>query len=104
MQSALLQAFNEGMRQFNYTEFIMEHRYSEGTREPLGELAADLVRLNMDVIFARGPAALAAVKNATSSIPIVAVDLESDPVAEGFVKNLARPGGNITGVFLICQS
>ncbi len=51
-------------------------------------------------IFARGPEALAAAKSATSSIPIVAVDFESDPVVMGFVKNLARPGGNITGVFL----
>ncbi len=55
---------------------------------------------NIDVIFARGAGALAATRNATGTIPIVAVDLESDPVAMGFVRNLAQPGGNVTGVFL----
>jgi putative ABC transport system substrate-binding protein len=61
---------------------------------------AELVGSRCDVLFARGAGALTAARNATSSIPIVAVDLESDPVAMGFVHNLARPGGNITGVFL----
>ncbi len=54
----------------------------------------------MDIIFARGAGALSAANQATSRIPTVAVDLESDPVAMGFVRNLAQPGGNITGVFL----
>jgi putative ABC transport system substrate-binding protein len=54
----------------------------------------------VDVIFARGAGALSAAKQATRRIPTVAVDLESDPVAMGFVRNLAQPGGNITGVFL----
>ena len=68
--------------------------------ERLSQLAPDLVRLNLDVLFVRGAAALSAAKHATSRIPIVAVDLESDPVAMGFVRTLAQPGGNITGVFL----
>jgi putative ABC transport system substrate-binding protein len=63
-------------------------------------LAVELVRGRPDVIFARGAGALAATKSATDTIPIVAVDLESDPVATGFVRTLARPGGNVTGVFL----
>ncbi len=66
----------------------------------VSEYAADLARLSVDVIFARGPAAVTAAKEATRTIPVVAVDLESDPVAAGFVRGLARPGGNITGVFL----
>ncbi len=68
--------------------------------ESLPQAASDLVRLNVNVIFAIAPAALAAVSNATTSIPVVGVDLESDPVAKGYVKSLARPGGNITGMFL----
>ena len=54
----------------------------------------------MNVIFAAEPEAVAVVRNATTSIPIVALDLESDPVAKGYVKSLARPGGNMTGMFL----
>jgi putative ABC transport system substrate-binding protein len=66
----------------------------------LVEFAADLVRLNVDAILARGPAAVVAVNNATRTIPMVALDLESDPSAAGFVRSLAQPGGNITGLFL----
>jgi len=55
---------------------------------------------NVDVIYARGPAAVRAAQRATRTIPVVAIDLESDPVAAGFVRGLAQPGGNITGVFL----
>src|SRR5262249_18441133 len=55
---------------------------------------------NMKVIFAPTPQSLAAVRNATTSIPVVALDLESDPLAKGYVKSLARPGGNMTGMFL----
>src|SRR5262249_41125335 len=55
---------------------------------------------NVDVIFARGTWALAAAKNATRTIPIVGIDLETDPVEAGLVAGIARPGGNITGMFL----
>src|SRR4029077_10407991 len=68
--------------------------------ESLPQAAADLVRRNVNVIFATAPAAVAAVSKATTSIPVVGLDLESDPVAKGYVKSLARPGGNITGIFL----
>ena len=64
------------------------------------EAAGDLVRRNVNVIFAANPAAVAVVRNATTSIPVVALDLESDPLAKGYVKSLARPGGNMTGMFL----
>jgi putative ABC transport system substrate-binding protein len=63
-------------------------------------LAADLVGDRIDVMVAAGPPAIEAASGATKSIPVIAIDLESDPVASGFVASLARPGGNITGVFL----
>ena len=94
-----IDAFTRGVGQF-YSEFTIEARYPRSRSELLSELAAGLVELNVDVIFARGPQAIVAAKDATSSIPIVAIDLESDPIAGGFVRTLARPGGNITGVFL----
>jgi putative ABC transport system substrate-binding protein len=68
--------------------------------ELMAEAAGDLVRRNASVIFAGAPEAVAAARDATTSIPIVAVDLESDPLAKGYVKSLARPGGNMTGMFL----
>jgi putative ABC transport system substrate-binding protein len=77
--------------------FATEYRFRP---ESLPQAAADLVRLNVNAIFAGAPAALAAVSNATTTIPVVGVDLETDPVAKGYVKSLARPGGNVTGMFL----
>jgi putative tryptophan/tyrosine transport system substrate-binding protein len=68
--------------------------------DSLPQAAADLVRLNVNVIFAAAPAAFAAASNATTSVPVVGIDLESNPVAKGYVKSLARPGGNVTGIFL----
>ena len=95
--------FVQGLRESGYVEgrnFVFERRYADGKLERFNELAEDLVRAKVDVIFARGTAAILAAKKATNSIPIVGVDLASDPVAAGFVNSLARPGGNITGVFL----
>jgi putative ABC transport system substrate-binding protein len=100
---SLADAFKQGLGEFGYTEgrnVAIEYRDADGRPERLSQLVADLVRLNVDVIFARGAGAVSAAKQATSRLPIVAVDLESDPVAMGFVRNLAQPGGNITGVFL----
>jgi len=100
---ATREAFVRGLAQGGYTEgrnVSFEHRHAGGDVERLAELAAELVRLDVNVIFARGPAAVGTAHKATSSIPIVAVDLESDPVALGFAKSLSRPGGNVTGVFL----
>ena len=95
------EGFKKGLSQLGYTDglnVVIEYRDAEGAR--LSDRASDLVRLNVDVIYARGPAAVKAAKGATHTIPVVAIDLESDPVAEGFVRGLAQPGGNITGVFL----
>jgi putative ABC transport system substrate-binding protein len=103
INSYLAEAFTQGLSDFGYTDgqnIAIDYRDADGRPERLSELAADLVRLNVDVIFARGAGPLSAAKQATSRIPTVAVDFESDPVAMGFVRKLAQPGGNITGVFL----
>jgi putative ABC transport system substrate-binding protein len=70
------------------------------TDPELANLAAELVRLNVDAIHAAGPAAVRAARSATSTIPIVAHDFETDPVASGLIASLGRPGGNVTGMFL----
>jgi putative tryptophan/tyrosine transport system substrate-binding protein len=98
-----LAAFRRGLAEAGYVEgknLAIEYRFANFRPELIPELAANLVRLNTQVIFAGAPEAVAAVRNATTSIPIVAIDLESDPVAKGYVKSLARPGGNMTGMFL----
>jgi putative ABC transport system substrate-binding protein len=98
-----LAAFRRGLAEAGYVEgknLAIEYRFANLRPELIPELAGDLVRLNMKVIFSAAPEAVAAVRNATTSIPIVALDLESDPVAKGYVKSLARPGGNMTGMFL----
>ena len=95
--------FVQGLRESGYVEgrnIVFEQRYANGKPELFDELAADLVRQKVHVIFARGPSAVAAARKASRSIPIVGVDASTDPVAAGFVRSLARPGGNITGVFL----
>jgi putative tryptophan/tyrosine transport system substrate-binding protein len=76
-----------------------ESRYASGKREQLGTLAANLVHQNVDVIVAFGTDATRAARGATSSIPVV-MAAASDPVASGFAKSLARPGGNVTGLSL----
>jgi putative ABC transport system substrate-binding protein len=101
--SANYEAFVQGLRESGYVEgrnVLLEQRYAEERPKLFPALAADLVRLKVDLIFARGPWAVAAATSATRAIPIVGIDLESDPVADGLVKSLARPGGNLTGMFL----
>jgi putative ABC transport system substrate-binding protein len=92
--------FLEGMRALGYVEgqnLIMEYRWAEGQYERFPDLAAELVRLQVDVLMVPNtPAALAA-KHATTTIPIVMVGV-GDPVGSGLVASLARPGGNVTGV------
>jgi ABC-type uncharacterized transport system substrate-binding protein len=102
LTSHLLAALRRGLAETGYVEgknLAIEYRISKGP-ERLPEFAGDLVRLNVNVIFAAAPAGVAAASNATTSIPVVGVDLESDPVAKGYVKSFARPGGNVTGMFL----
>jgi len=93
----------QGLRDAGYVEgrtIGFEVRFAGGKPERYPAFAADLVRRKVDVILAIGPPALRAARDATSSIPIVAIDLESDPVHAGFARSLAHPGGNITGCFL----
>ena len=95
--------FRDAMRDLGYTEgrdLVIVRRSSEGNPQGLPVLAAELVRMNVDVIYAAGPVAVKAARGATSRIPIVALDLETDPVAAGLVASLGRPGGNVTGLFL----
>ena len=95
--------FREGLAALGYIEgknIVFEQRTARGKAELLPGLAMELVRLNVDVVYATGPAAIKAAHDATSAIPIVALDLESDPVESGLARSLARPGGNVTGLFL----
>ncbi len=78
---------------------VIDHRYAEGRVERFRDLAADLVRLKVDVVVAGGgPASLRAASEATKTIPIVMVAASGDPIGEGFIASYARPGGNITGL------
>ncbi len=85
---------------FRAEQFTLVPRVTGGNSALLAPMAADLVAANVNLIAAIGPAAARAAQTATSAIPIVAIDLESDPVGSGLVASVARPGGNITGVFL----
>ena len=90
------------LRDLGYIEgqnIAMEYRYSEGKRDRYPELAAELVRLKVDIILVTGGGpTIRAAMNATKTIPIVMVGEGPDPVEAGFIESLARPGGNVTGV------
>jgi ABC-type uncharacterized transport system substrate-binding protein len=99
------EAFREGLRELGYVEgrnIVIEWRNAEGKLDRLPALAAELVRLKVDVIVTGGPTATRPVKEATSTIPVVMTQ-DSDPVGNGFVASLARPGGNITGLSNLAQ-
>ena len=98
--TARIEAFRQGLRELGYIEgknIIIEWRSAEGKIERRSEIAAELARLKVDVIVSAGPTVTRAVKEATSTIPIVMAQ-DPDPVGNGFVASLARPGGNITGL------
>jgi len=95
-----MQAFQQGLRDLGYVEgqnLVMEYRYGEGKAERLREVAAELVQLPVDVIVAVGASGTRGAQHATRTIPIVMTG-NYDPVGQGFVASLARPGGNITGL------
>ena len=100
--SARAEAIRLALRERGYIEgqnIATEYRYAEGKRDRLPELAAELVRLKVDIIVvAGGTAPIRAAKNATKTIPIVMVGAWIDPVEAGLVESLARPGGNVTGI------
>jgi putative tryptophan/tyrosine transport system substrate-binding protein len=94
-----VEAFRQGLRDLGYVEgqnLVLEARYAEGNPERLSDLAAELVRLQVDVLVPVATAATRAVQHATHTIPIVCA-CGSDPVGDGLVASLARPGGNTTG-------
>ena len=94
------QAFRQGLRELGYVEeknLIVEYRYAEGNSERLAALAAELVRLKIDVIVTSGPPGTRAAKKATTTVPIVMAH-DPDALGSGFIASLARPGGNITGL------
>ena len=82
---------------FEYRTIAVEYRWAEGRNERFDEIAAELVRLKVDVIFTAGTPPVVAAKRATSVIPIVAATM-GDPVGAGVVASLSRPGGNVTGL------
>ena len=93
-------AFRSGLRAAGYVEdknIVIEQRYAGGAYERLSELAAELVRSNVDVIVVDGTAAAKAAKEATATIPVV-FTLAVDPVADGLAASIAQPGGNLTGL------
>jgi ABC-type uncharacterized transport system substrate-binding protein len=93
-------AFPRGMRELGYVEgknLVIEWRFADGEAERLPDFAAELVRLKVDVIVSGSSAAIGALQRATTTIPIV-MATSADPIGSGFVKSLARPGGNITGL------
>jgi putative ABC transport system substrate-binding protein len=98
-----IEAFRQGLRALGYIEgknIVIDYRYAEGKLDHLPALAAELVRLKVDVIVTAGPTDTKTAKEATRTIPIV-MTWDYDPVASGFVISLARPGGNITGLSML---
>jgi putative ABC transport system substrate-binding protein len=93
----------ESLRALGYVDgknIVIHQRLANGKSDRLPNFADELVRLKVDVLVATGPSAVRAAASATRTIPIVAVDLETDPVQSGLVQSLGRPGGNLTGFFL----
>jgi len=101
-ESARAEGIRLGLRELGYIEgqnIAIEYRYAERKQDRSSDLAADLVRLKVDIIVVAGGGGwIRAVQNATNTIPIVMVGVGADPVEQGLVKSLARPGGNVTGV------
>jgi putative tryptophan/tyrosine transport system substrate-binding protein len=95
-----IEGFRQGLRELAYVEgknIAIEWRYAEGKGELVPKLAAELVQLNVEIIVTGGTNVTRAAKNATKTIPVVMAS-DADPVGNGFVASLARPGGNVTGL------
>jgi putative tryptophan/tyrosine transport system substrate-binding protein len=93
----------QGLREAGYVlghTIIVEHRQTEGLSERYGPAVESVLKTGVDVLVVTSTHGLTAAHMLTRSVPIVAIDLETDPVASGFVASLARPGGNVTGFFL----
>ena len=104
----ILAAFKQGLREQGYADgenVVVEVRFPKATTDSLPDIAAELARLKPSVIFAAASSGIDAVRNATTTIPIVALDLETDPLASGMVASLDRPGARMSpGFFLISLS
>jgi putative tryptophan/tyrosine transport system substrate-binding protein len=101
--AARLDAFRQGLRELGYIEgknIVVEYSYADGKLNRVPALAAEMVRLKVEVIVTGGSAATRPAKEATATIPIVMAQ-DTDPVGNGFVASLARPGGNITGLSIV---
>src|ERR1051325_2796891 len=99
--AAQREPFESGLRELGWlpgSTVIIDYRYAEGDATKLSQLANDLAYAGVDVIVARANAAISAARKATSTIPIVTSGYTGDPAADGVVNNVARPGGNVTGV------
>ena len=105
--SVATEAIRLGLHELGYIEgqnIAIEYRYAEGKLDRFPELAAELVRLKVDIIVVAGGGRLSlAAKNATKTIPIVVTGVGADPVESGLVESLARPGGNVTGLTLLSR-
>ena len=100
LRGPTLEAFRQGLRELGYIEgqnIIIEYRFAQGKEDRLLDLAAELVRLKVDVIVTPSTLEALAAQQATRAIPVV-MAASSDPVGTGLVASLARPGGNITGL------
>ena len=100
------ETFRQGLRELGYMEgknILIEWRSAEGKSDRLTALATELVHLKVDIIVTAGPLVTRAAKEATVTIPIVMAS-DDDPVGNGFVASLARPGGNITGLSQLSPS
>jgi putative ABC transport system substrate-binding protein len=96
--TAIREGLNDAGQRDSGVELVT--RLADGDLSRLPALAENLVNTRVDAILAAAPPAVQAASGATKSIPVIALDLESDPVTSGFIASLARPGGNVTGVFL----
>jgi putative ABC transport system substrate-binding protein len=97
-----LAGFRQGLRDFDYVEgknIIVEYRFAEGRSNRIADLVAELMQIRPDVLVGLGNPVITALKNATTTIPIVF--MTGDPIAAGYVASMARPGGNMTGVSMM---
>ena len=102
-RTVTVEAFEQGLRQLGYVlgqNIVVDYRFAEGHLERVPVLVNELLATGIDVLFAVNPHILRAAIQATTTVSIVGIDLETDPVRAGWVKTLARPGGNVTGFFL----
>jgi putative ABC transport system substrate-binding protein len=95
-----VQALLEGLRAAGYSQVETVLRVADGDPSRIMPLVTEIIASKVDVFFAIGPAVVRAARSATQTLPIIAIDLESDPVDTGWAASLAHPGGNITGVFM----